>query len=41
MAEGHSAGQIIEQLHDLITSSDELDDKQKSVICERLAVGDS
>jgi len=38
MADGHSAGQIILQLHDRIVLSDLLSDKQKSAICERLAV---
>jgi len=38
MADGHSAGQIILQLHACIVTSDSLDDAQKSAICERLAV---
>jgi len=38
MADGHSAGQIILQLHDYIVPSDTLNDRQKSAICERLAV---
>jgi len=38
MAEGHSAGQIILQLHDCIVPSDTLNDRQKSAICERVAV---
>jgi len=38
MADGHSAGQIILQLHDYIVPSDTLNDCQKSAICERLAV---
>jgi len=38
MADGHSAGQIILQLHDCIVPLDELNDQQKSAICERLAV---
>jgi len=38
MAEGHSAGQIILQLHDCIVPSDTLNDRQKSAIYERLAV---
>ena len=38
MAEGHSAGQIILQLHDCIVPSDTLNDRQKSAVCERLAV---
>lgn len=40
MADGHSAGQIILQLHDQIVPSDTLNDRQKSTICERLAVID-
>jgi len=40
MAEGHSAGQILIQLHDIIVPSDSLNDKQKSAICERLAIVD-
>jgi len=39
MADGHSAGQIILQLHDCIVTSDSLNDRQKSSVCERLAVG--
>jgi len=39
MSEGHSAGQIILQLHDTIVPSTDLNDSQKSAICERLAVG--
>ena len=38
MADGHSAGQIILQLHDCIVPSDTFNDRQKSAICERLAV---
>lgn len=38
MAEGHAAGQIILQLHDVIVPSDAYNDQQKSAICERLAV---
>jgi len=38
MADGHSAGQIILQLHDRIVVSESLNDRQKSAICERLAV---
>jgi len=38
MADGHSAGQIILQLHDYIVPSDALNDRQKSTVCERLAV---
>jgi len=40
MAEGHSAGQIVLQLHDVIVPSRDLSDAQKSAICERLAVVD-
>ena len=35
---GHSASQIIGQLHDKIVQMEEIGDKQKSVICEKLAV---
>ena len=35
---GHSAAQIITQLHDLILSMDDVTDQQKSTIMERLAV---
>jgi len=38
MSEGHSAGQIILQLHDCIVTADMLNDRQKSAVCERLAV---
>lgn len=38
MFEGHSAAQIITQLHDKIVQLDNLNDQQKSVICEKLAV---
>ncbi|KAK3095174.1 hypothetical protein FSP39_011045 [Pinctada imbricata] len=37
---GHSASQIIGQLHDKIVQLEDLGDKQKSVICEKLAVVD-
>lgn len=40
VADGHSAGQIILQLHDLVVTSDDLNDKQKSFICERIAIVD-
>lgn len=40
MADGHSAGQIILQLHECIVTSDSLNDRQKSSVCERLAVVD-
>ncbi len=38
MAEGHSAGQIILQLHDIIIPSEKFTDTQKAAVCERLAV---
>ena len=38
MAEGHSAGQLILQLHDKFVTVDELGDNQKSVIFEKIAV---
>ena len=38
MLEGHSAVQIITQLHDVILDLDELQDRHKSAIMERLAV---
>jgi len=38
MADGHSAGQIVLQLHDRVVLSESLSDRQKSAICERLAV---
>jgi len=38
MADGHSAGQVIVQLHDCIVQSETLNDRQKSAVCERLAV---
>jgi len=40
MADGHSAGQIILQLYDNIVPSDALNDRQKSAVCERLAVSE-
>lgn len=40
VAEGFSAGQLMSQLHDKIVFTEELNDKQKSVICNRLAVCD-
>jgi len=40
MADGHSAGQIILQLYDNIVPSDTLNDRQKSAVCERLAVSE-
>ena len=38
MLEGFSGVQILNQLHDLMLPMDELQDKQKSAIFERLAV---
>ncbi|KAJ8310888.1 hypothetical protein KUTeg_012753 [Tegillarca granosa] len=38
--DGHAASQVITQLHDKVVVADELDDKQKSVICEKLAIVD-
>ena len=38
MLEGHSAAQIITQLHDVILALDDLPDRQKSHVMERLAV---
>ena len=38
MAEGHSAGQLITQLHDKFLMVDDLGDKQKAVIFEKIAV---
>ena len=38
MLEGHSGVQILTQLHDLMLPLDELDDKQKSAIFEKIAV---
>ncbi|XP_048748199.2 replication factor C subunit 4-like [Ostrea edulis] len=40
MYEGHSAAQIINQLHDKVIQLDDLNDQQKSVIFEKLAVVD-
>ncbi|XP_015907258.1 replication factor C subunit 4 isoform X2 [Parasteatoda tepidariorum] len=38
--EGYTAGQLINQLHDEIVFNDTLNDKQKSAICEKLAICD-
>ncbi len=38
MAEGHSAHQVITQMHDLLLLLEDLTDEQKSAIFERLAV---
>ncbi|KAL5004442.1 hypothetical protein ScPMuIL_017898 [Solemya velum] len=40
ICDGHSAMQLITQLHDKIVQMEELDDKQKSIICEKLAIVD-
>ncbi|XP_022341885.2 replication factor C subunit 4-like [Crassostrea virginica] len=40
MYQGHSASQIITQLHDKVVQLDDISDQQKSVICEKLAVVD-
>lgn len=36
--EGHAATQFVNQLHDVVVENDNLSDKQKSVITEKLAV---
>lgn len=36
--EGHAATQLVNQLHDGVVENDNLSDKQKSVITEKLAV---
>lgn len=41
MAEGFSATQLINQVHDRVAIDDNLSDAQKSAICERLAVAES
>ncbi len=38
MLEGHSGAQVLNQIHDVLVTSDELTDKQKSAIFERIAV---
>lgn len=35
--EGHAATQLVNQLHDVIVENDNLSDKQKSIITEKLA----
>lgn len=40
LREGYSATQIISQINDIIVDRGDLTDKQKSVICERLAIVD-
>jgi len=39
-AEGFYGSLLINQLHDNIVSDEELSDKQKSVICEALAIAE-
>ena len=39
--EGFSASQLITQVHDKVVGSDDMSDKQKSNICETLAVNES
>merc|ERR1712038_1351551 len=41
MAEGFSVTQIISQLHDTVTSDQDLTDHQKSSICEKLAIAEA
>ena len=38
-SEGHAASQLILQLHDKLVALDSLNDKQKSHVLEKLAVG--
>ena len=38
MAEGYSAAQLINQLHDDLVAMETITDKQKSAIMERVAV---
>ncbi|XP_064638961.1 replication factor C subunit 4-like isoform X2 [Lineus longissimus] len=40
IAEGHSAYQILQQLHMIMAQKEELGDKQKSIVCEKMAVVD-
>jgi len=40
IADGHSAAQLLTQIHDVLIDLDELKDKQKAVVMERLAVVD-
>lgn len=35
--EGHAATQLVNQLHDVVVENDDLSDKQKSIITEKLA----
>ena len=41
MAEGFSVTQIISQLHDTVTSDQDLTDHQKSSVCEKLAIAEA
>lgn len=36
--EGYTTGQVINQLHDEVVFHDALNDRQKSVICDKIAV---
>lgn len=36
--EGHAAIQLVNQLHDAVVEDEDLSDKQKSIITEKLAV---
>jgi len=36
--EGHAATQLVNQFHDVVVENDNLSDKQKSIITEKLAV---
>lgn len=36
--EGHAATQLVNQFHDVVVENDDLSDKQKSIITEKLAV---
>ena len=36
--EGYAASQVLSQFHDRVIAMDDLSDKQKSVICEKMAV---
>ena len=40
-AEGFSATQLINQLHDKVVVEDNLSDNQKSAICEKLAIAEA
>lgn len=41
MCEGFAVTQLISQLHDKVVEDESLSDKQKSIICEELAIGES